>query len=258
MDLSTLTSIYQGTVMPDHFRVLIYGKPNSGKTTLASTFPKPFFIDADKGLGTLSGDITIPNIQVTRGVKDPYALLIQVFEDMTLKRGIFGSGGMAEGTETLVVDSLSTLSDLILAQIMIANGMKPESDKPGFNEWGAFTRRMVEIASRIRDLAEKYNIVETAWANIKENEKHEIIGVTPAIPGSYKDRAAGDVDEVYYMESSKATEGGGLNIILNAIDKGFFKAKTRLLSDRKFTNATYATLLESMKKKRANATVAKK
>jgi hypothetical protein len=254
MDLSQLVSTYEGSKVPEFIRAIFYGAPGGGKTTLASTFPKPFFIDADKGMASVT--IDLPKISIDKAQSDPYGLIVQVLEDAKLKRGIFAEGGMAYGTQTLVFDSLTTIGELLLAQIMRANKKDPLVDKPGFDEWGVFQRKMIEFASRVKDLSAFYNIIETAWETIRENEDTKVVSAYPMLPGSYRERAGGDVDELYYMEARKGTDG--LEVTLHAAPKGVYNAKTRVLADLKIVDPSYDKLLASMKKKRENAMAAKK
>jgi len=246
MDLATLVSTYEGSKVPEHSRAIFYGDPGSGKTTLAADFPRPFFIDADKGLGSVTKDIKA--ITVDRTTTDPYGLVCQVLEDAKLKRGIFGADGYASDTATIVFDSITTLGELILHQIIRLKGKDPLKDKPEFDEWGLFQRRMIDIGSRIKDLSSVYDIIETAWVTVKENEDTKVVAGFPMLPGSYRERAGGDVDEFYYMESRRGADG--LEITLNAIPKGVYNAKTRLLADAKIVDPSYKKLRESMLKKR--------
>ncbi len=247
MDLSQLVSTYEGSKIPEFIRVIAYGNPGSGKTTLAASFPKPFFIDADRGLASVGFDVKC--IVVDKTMLDPYGLICQVLEDAKLKRGIFAEGGMAYGTETIVLDSITTLGESMLAQLMRDNKKDPLTDKPGFDEWGVFQRRMIEIAGRIKDLSSRYNIVETAWCQVREDEDTKVVQAFPMLPGSYRQRAGGDMDDLWYLEARKGVDG--LEVTLNAAPKGIYDAKTRVLGDLVIKNPTWALIKASMAKKKS-------
>jgi hypothetical protein len=247
MDLATLVADYEGSKVPEFIRAYFWGNPGTGKTTLAATFPEPLFINADQGMSSVVKDIR--TIDVGKEIDRPYELIVQVLVDASVKRGIFAPGQYADGVKTIIFDSMTTLGDAMLTQIMVENKLDPLKDKPTFDEWGILQRKMVEVSKRVKDLSGKYNVIQTAWATVKENEDTKIVSAFPMLPGSYRERASGDVDESYYMEGRTGPDG--FEVTLYASPKGIYHAKTRLLADTKITNPSYEKLLASMKKKRA-------
>lgn len=98
-------------------RVLLYGPPGIGKTTLAASFPAPIVLRTEDGLGTL--DVPhFPEIASTyQDVID--ALTALITED--------------HAYQTLVVDSVTSLERLVWAHT--CQGLKVDSiESPGFGK----------------------------------------------------------------------------------------------------------------------------
>lgn len=255
MDLSTLIEIYEGQAESQFLRFVLYGMPGSGKTTLLGTFPKPFFIDYDKGMSVLGSDSTIPKhiprIKMSLDTPNAFEIVVQTIQEATRKTGIFGEGGKAFGCESFCIDSYTNMAECFIRAAMRESNKDPIKGKPGFDEWGRVKQQCVYIASLLRDLSAVMHVGITAWSTEKENELTKVIRGSPDIAGSYKDRIGGDMDETYYMEAKRNTEGK-LEIILHAAKwQGIYEAKTRVLDKLDFVNPTFATLAESMARKRA-------
>jgi hypothetical protein len=80
-------------------RILLYGPEKAGKTTLASEFPAPVFLQTEEGIGTLQLD-TFGKIASFSDMMDAIAALYQ--EDHQFK--------------TVIVDSVTALQTLIYAE----------------------------------------------------------------------------------------------------------------------------------------------
>lgn len=100
----TLTITTQPKAQPP--RILLYGVPGIGKTTMASRFPKPLLIPVEEGADSLSIART-----------DRPTTWAQ-FEDM-LKE--FESDTM--GYQTLAIDSLTALQELLFAHVCSMDGV---------------------------------------------------------------------------------------------------------------------------------------
>ena len=122
-------------------RALFYGPTGCGKTTLAATFPNPFFIDTDKG-GKVLNDQHIPFISLERGEKI-YKPIIGILNKIKNNEKPFDEIKV----ETLVIDSLTALADLILVESMKypqTSNMRVKdhlTEKPEYDHWNLLLQR---------------------------------------------------------------------------------------------------------------------
>lgn len=134
-------------------RVLIYGPPKMGKTTLASEFPAPVFIQTEQGeSGALELD-SFGHLQTFQEVDE--ALLALFNEDHA-----FG---------TVVIDSLSELEKLVVAEACRRNGWK-NIEQPGYGKgYVAADAIWQELLTALNMLRAQRNmaVVMIAHANIE-------------------------------------------------------------------------------------------
>jgi hypothetical protein len=102
-------------------RVLIYGPPNVGKTTLASEFPDAIFVQTEDGAGALS-------LTTFKAPQDgPMSSFDEVLEALTL----LASG--EHSFKTMVLDGLDKLEPLIWRHVCAKNKWSSIED-PGFGK----------------------------------------------------------------------------------------------------------------------------
>src|SRR4030042_1207660 len=97
--------------------VLAYGHPKSGKTTFMGTFPGLVVIDADNGLVTLKGQ-KIFGFVPQKGEQN-FKDIMDFLLDVKLKRSDFKVGGALAYVETVGIDTITRLSELIKIDSML-------------------------------------------------------------------------------------------------------------------------------------------
>jgi len=90
-------------------RMLIYGENGIGKSTLASKFPRPVFLNLEDGVG----DLDVESTDVIRSVTEFVGCLVHLAESPY---------------ETIVVDTADWLEKLIFAEVAGAAGKKTIDD----------------------------------------------------------------------------------------------------------------------------------
>jgi len=199
--------------------VFLYGPTGSGKSTAASTFPKPFFIQPRN-----EGSI------VTLAKKD-----INYFEVVDMNRTPLrdGVGSMVHALDrleavyrqdpdncpfdTIVIESLTHYADLVIEQL--TEGGKKQMTQ---FEWGLLTSHLRNIQTRLRNM--QVHAVFTALDKTDTAEDNTVIG-TPLIQGQSAVKLPSACDLIGYCE-----EFGGKNNMVHRVHFRRYKhfvARTR-------------------------------
>jgi len=174
-----------------HLKVMVWGDAKSGKTTFASTFPRPFFFDMDVGLLSLAGK------DIEYETYDGSAGYLKFRKDLPLiaKR---------DDIDTLVIDSLSTMHSLMMDSIQKLQGTWPGI--PQIKEYGV---QVVQMRRFLFELV-RYNkhVVLIGHEQIFQDELTKEVFVLPLIVGKKMPKQLGLwFDEFYHMEASPTKEG---------------------------------------------------
>ena len=109
----------------NHRTYVIYGKSGTGKTTLASSFPKPMLlIDVDdRGTDSISDveDIDVVEIETFDQLEDLYYWLLDNPDEY----------------KTVVMDTVTQLQEIVIKDVMRAK--KKDLERAG--DWGSMTKR---------------------------------------------------------------------------------------------------------------------
>ena len=238
IDYASLVTDYNATLSVSTSRTLLYGAAGSGKTKLASTWPSPFFIDADRGMRSIdtTGKIKymrlpgyIPTNAISATNISSFELVMNILKDAKNGTGEFAPGKSLADRDTLVIDGISALVDeFFLKEIMLINKKDPTTDKAGFDEYGQLKNQLVQLGMLIKDVSDKKYVVVTALIDEEKDALTGAIEGKPLMTGKYRDMIGGVFDEEYYMESLDA--GGGIQkYMMYAARYKWYEAKTRLL-----------------------------
>ena len=168
-----------------HLKVMIWGDAKSGKTTFASTFPRPFFFDMDMGLLTLaSKDVEYESYDGSSKGYEKFR------KDLPLV-------AKRDDIDTLVIDSLSTLHPLMMDSIQKLQGTWPGI--PQIKEYGV---QVVQMRRFLFELV-RYNkhVVLIGHEQIFQDELTKEVFILPLIVGKKMPKQLGLwFDEFYHME----------------------------------------------------------
>ena len=142
-------------------KALVYGSAGAGKTTLATTMPKPIIISAEGGLLSIQ-NAGLPYIEVSS-----METLMEAFSYVEGKDG--------EKYQSVILDSISEIAEVVLVHEKSIN-------KDGRAAYGEMAVQMTSIIRAFRDLPGK-NVLFTAKVEKAQDESGRIL-YSPSMPGN--------------------------------------------------------------------------
>jgi len=142
-------------------KILVYGHAGAGKTTLATTMPKPVIISAEGGLLSIK-ESNIPYIEVSsmEDLKEAYSWL---------------TSSEGQVFDSVILDSLSEIGEVVLIHEKSIN-------KDGRAAYGEMAAQMTALIRAFRDLPGK-NVLMTAKVEKTADESGRLL-YAPSMPGA--------------------------------------------------------------------------
>lgn len=233
-------------------KVLLCGKPKTGKTYFAGSFPKPIILNTDKGTTTLRGK-HIPIVTIDRvDTMSKATLKDTAFQRMLSYADQFGEGEGdlidALGTyepETIVIDSLSQLSVLLEVDVLtFPPNNKERGGELQIQDYKTVQNRMLKIIDRFRELP--YNIVCTSGIDLITSQDERWVENPMASGNKLGPQIPHHFDEVYRMMYDGKKNQWELRV---AQSTRFEHSGSRygVPMDESFTNPTYDDLKQYYK-----------
>lgn len=189
---------FYGDENDDKIRCLVYGETGAGKTLFSATFPKPFYMDANRG-GTTVRQLGHhhPNLKLRRG-DETYKIVKDVLRRLKKKEEPFDKLEV----ETLVWDDLTDLADFLAVDLLLHPAPRqkkrsPRYDKLEWDDYGILRNELKEFMAASREL--DLNVVAIAGLKTEEAKKGSGWMGKPLILGSFRDYAGYGFDEYYHM-----------------------------------------------------------
>lgn len=192
-----------GGVHAGGVKVLVYGQAGAGKTYLASTVPTPVILSAEAGLLSIR-DFDLPYLKISS------------IQDLHQAAEWIGSSEAAN-FETVVVDSLSEIAEVVLADEKLRC-------KDPRQAYGIMQDTMAQIIRMFRNLPR--HVYMTAKVERQKDELDRIF-YYPCIPGNKASQALPYFfDEVFALRCERGEEGAMVRTLQTETD-GLWLAKDR-------------------------------
>lgn len=122
----------------------VTGDAGMGKSTLASTFPKPVFIRVEDGLQSISEDIRPDAFPVIENVNDLWSQLGALINEQ-------------HDYQTVVIDSVTKLERMFIDYVVATDPKQPKSINQALGGYGAGLMAVSGMHQRVRKAAELLN-----------------------------------------------------------------------------------------------------
>ena len=132
----------------EHVKIMVFGDPGVGKTTLISTAPNPIIISAEAGLLSIA-HTDIPVIEIST-IDDLYEAYEYVISEE------------CKEYETVCVDSASEIAEVMLHESKTSN-------KDGRAAYGALIDGMMPLLRSFRDIEDKHVFFTAKMARIEDS-----------------------------------------------------------------------------------------
>jgi len=183
--------------------MLVYGPPGVGKTTFASTAPKPLIIDLENGsLALLGREVDIAQVDTLQDARDAIKFALE------------------NGYQTVVIDSITRYAELLLDEILKEN----KRDTARIQDWGEVVKRIKKLIWTLQG-----KNINTIFIALETEEKdEESLLKRPAVPGQLKVAIPAIVDIVGYM---RVLKDGSRVVSVKPSAKWYAKDRSGKLTD---------------------------
>jgi hypothetical protein len=196
----------------DYAKVVLYGPPGSGKTTMASTFPDVLFLSAESGLLSVR-DKAIDIWEIT------------AWEDLEEAFGYLRANG--HKYKSVVIDSLTEVQKKLNEHIVkkFPGKRRDYEDLMSMSDWGYSMDRLRRMCRAFRDLPMNVVFIALEVAEITEEETF----IKPALSGkTLSDELMGWVDAVVYCAGPQKDEDGNVHYLGQIVPGKGRRAKVRV------------------------------
>lgn len=190
-------------------KFLIFGKTGTGKTTWAAKAPKLLFILAENqgaaSIASSNPDALIINVKDWNDFREAAKFISSCKKGIEDNQPIWGSG--EEKFQTIVIDSISALQDMAMAEITKDKGLQGDFNLRApmqIQQWGSVADLLGRVLTWLRNLEQ--GVICLALAQDIVDESGSFLGVQPLLSGKKVSNQIGSwFNAVGYIASGKCS-----------------------------------------------------
>ena len=254
----------QDFVNTDILKVLVYGRSGSGKTFGAGTFPRPIFMDFDKGIATLRNPIFVAKYglrpieyeqftekSVTKGgVVSKH----NAFDDAFLYYEKMMKPDKVDTFDTWVIDTATSLSAIALNKALIFMGQNKLSQ----THQTAMTQGVV--VPKLQDYGAERSLIEQFVEMVLGSGKHvvllchekelyvddKVVGIIPLLTGKGVEAICSLFDEVYNLQPQRQGTEIKRALVTEQIGRNMAKSRLGILNGTEWNWPTLKAELDKI------------
>lgn len=224
-------------------RILVYGRSGSGKTFGAGTFPRPVFLDFDKGIATLRNpdfvtkygtpDIIYEQFTEKHTAKGGVVSKHNAFDDATLFYEAMMKADKVDTFDTWVIDTATSLSEIALNKALIFMGQNKLSQ--------THQTAMIQgvVVPKLQDYGAERSLIEQFVAMVLGSGKHvvllchekelyegdSVVGRVPLLTGKGVEAICAQFDEVYNLQPVRRGQDIVRSLVTEQVGRNMAKSR---------------------------------
>lgn len=226
---ATLPQFHKPTFGEARINLLVWGPSGCGKTTLAATAPglKAFAQFDNQGTTSIANREDFTLLDLSGASFRQTMLEFSKIDPFGLRAFLIANPDV----QTMVIDSITTLSFQALQYAVTIAGGKSNIEVPGMNGYGTrnnVMRRAVQVIMQICSEQKKHLVVITHEAAPDKDEQGNTIEITMSLSSSLANDVSLRFNEVWHMQDT------GRERLIYVRPHGVYKpCKSRMFADSK-------------------------
>jgi hypothetical protein len=160
--------------------LLLLGNPGAGKTSTALHFPKPFILDCDDNITSGVKYTGITDFKYSTTTYDDNGKFIPPHQRFARATAELNSAAADPSVETIIIDSLTTFTDIIISQCKHLGGIS-EDAQMRIQDWGTFAGLFRNTVTQLKSTGK--TLIFTGHTELEQNESDKTWIHSIALPG---------------------------------------------------------------------------